>query len=348
MEESHMHNQSDDTAIKIINLVKKYHISSKGLKKEFMRYIKSLLGKGRVVPALNGVNLEVKKGEIFGLLGPNGAGKTTLLKILSTLVLPDSGDAIVNGMSVTKHPGQVLRNLQAIFAENRGFPWRLTARQNLEFYADLYEIKASDVKQRVDSVLQFVGLHDRADDPIQRFSTGMFKKLFICKVLLSDASIYLFDEPTIGLDPIASLEFRDLLKYKLSHEQGKTIVLSTHNLWEAQSVCDRVAILHRGKIIAIGSPKEIRQMVDEFSILTVTFTQTLQTGSGKEITEELLTFNGVKHIDVENDRLKLSFQSGTDLNHILILISKFNLSIKSIETTNPTLEEAFSTLTSGE
>ncbi|MEM1989712.1 MAG: ABC transporter ATP-binding protein [Candidatus Bathyarchaeia archaeon] len=219
-------------AIEIIDLVKRYpasigRISGRhphmgwqvgGIRELFSR-------KRNYIQALDGVNLKVYEGEVFGLLGPNGAGKTTLIKILCTLVLPDSGKAYVNGYDVVKEPEKVLRNLQAVLGDPRGFDWRLSARANLEFYAALYGLPRDYAKKRIEELLGFMGLIDRANDMYQRFSTGMARKLQLCRALLLDTPILLFDEPTAGLDPISAVEFRHLLKDKLAKSERRTIFM---------------------------------------------------------------------------------------------------------------------------
>ena len=202
--------------------------------------------KGPFIDALRGVDLKIKSGEVFGILGPNGAGKTTLIKILCTLVLHDEGEVYVHGFDVKKEPAQVLKKLQAVLPESRGFTWRLTGRQNLEFYALLYGLKESEAKDRIDYVLEFTGLKERADDGYQRYSTGMQRRLLVCRALLQNTPTLIFDEPTAGMDPASAEEFRSLLRDGLARKEGKTIFLSTHNLFEAQDICDRIAILDRG------------------------------------------------------------------------------------------------------
>src|SRR5512136_1263099 len=224
----------------------------------------------RIKEALRGVDLKIEKGEIFGILGPNGAGKTTLIKILCTLIIHDEGEVYVNGFDPRKESGEVLKNLQAVLPESRGFNWRLTGKQNLEFYALLYGLSDTDAKERIDYLLDFTGLSARADDGIQRYSTGMQRRLLLCRALLRDTPIIVFDEPTSGLDPSSAEEFRKMIIDRLAREEGKTVLLSTHNLQEAQELCDRIAILERGKVIASDTPDNIRHLVIEDRLLRFT------------------------------------------------------------------------------
>ncbi len=275
-----------DYAIETIDLVKRYPTSSRseragllhgghhggGRVVSFGGMLSALRGtKGPFMEALRGVNLRIKTGETFGVLGPNGAGKTTLIKILCTLVIHDEGEAYVHGFSVRKDPAEVLKNLQAVLPESRGFNWRLTGRQNLEFYSLLYGLKKNEAKERIDYLLEFAGLNERADDGYQEYSTGMQRKLLLCRVLLRNSPTLLFDEPTAGLDPTSAAEFRGMLHDRLAREEKKTVLLSTHNLHEAQEMCDRVAILDRGKITACDTPDNIRSMIVDEKVFTITF-----------------------------------------------------------------------------
>ena len=307
--------------------------------------------KGPFIEALRGVDLKVKKGEIFGILGPNGAGKTTLIKILCTLVLHDEGKAYVSGFDVQKEPEKVLRNLQAVLPGSRGFSWRLTGRQNLEFYALLYGIEKNEAEERISYLLEFTGLEEREDDVYQRYSTGMQRKLLLCRALLRDTPILLFDEPTVGLDPASASEFRSLLREKLVQGEGKTILASTHNLYEAQDMCDRIAILDRGKITACDTPDNIRhKMFDERNI-NIVFHDAWFGEDQEEMLDELEAVSGVYGVTPEiypgGSFLGISIRVDKNMNlsAILEIIMKRGLEIRTIDTQEPTLEDAFKVIT---
>src|SRR5580658_1922180 len=220
-------------ALQVIDITKHYDVRVRRITSsmELRTFVSVLRGKSdRQMTALDKVNFRIAPGEVFGLLGPNGAGKTTLIKILSTLVLPDSGQALVFGTDVVKHPRAVLKKLQAVLAEGWGFERRLTGRQNLEFYATLYGIPKEMAKKRIDDLLEFCQLGPAADLMFQKYSTGMTRKLLVGRALLTDASVLLFDEPTSGLDPVAAADFRTFLKNVLVREKGKTLIWATHNL----------------------------------------------------------------------------------------------------------------------
>ena len=307
--------------------------------------------KGPFIEALRGVDLKVKKGEIFGILGPNGAGKTTLIKILCTLVLHDEGKAYVSGFDVQKEPEKVLRNLQAVLPGSRGFSWRLTGRQNLEFYALLYGIEKNEAEERINYLLEFTGLEEREDDVYQRYSTGMQRKLLLCRALLRDTPILLFDEPTVGLDPASASEFRSLLREKLVQGEGKTILASTHNLYEAQDMCDRIAILDRGKITACDTPDNIRyKMFDERNI-NIVFHDAWFGEDQEKMLDELEAVSGVYGVTPEIDPggsflgISIRVDKNMNLSAILEIIMKRGLEIRTIDTQEPTLEDAFKVIT---
>jgi len=307
--------------------------------------------KGPYVEALRGVDLQIKKGEVFGLLGPNGAGKTTLIKILCTLVIHDEGHAYVNGFDVKKEPRQVLKTLQAVLPESRGFTWRLSGRQNLAFYALLYRLGDKEARERIDYLLEITGLKDRADDGYQRYSTGMQRKLLLCRALLRDTQVLLFDEPTVGLDPASAMDFRHLLRDKLAHEEGKTVVLSTHNLPEAQDICDRIAILDRGKITACDTPNNIQYTMADEKVFNITFIDAVFNDQQGQMLNELERMPGVYGVtpefDVDRNFIRMSIRADKDmaLSRILEVIMKNGLKVGVINTQEPTLEDAFRAIT---
>jgi len=236
-------------------------ISTSELTKKFVRSsgYRDLLPfrKKRWVTAVEKVSLDIQPGEFFGLLGPNGAGKTTLIKLLCCLVLPTSGSASVFGNDVLKKEQAVKMLIGLVNAEERSFYWRLTGRENLHFYASLYHLPRQLGRQRIDELLKVVGLEKDADMRFQNYSTGMRQKMAIIRGLLSEPRLLFVDEPTRSLDPVSAQSVRAFLKEKVVAEK-KTIVLATHNLAEAEQLCDRLAIMDHGRVIALGSVKELR------------------------------------------------------------------------------------------
>jgi ABC-2 type transport system ATP-binding protein len=204
--------------------------------------------------ALDGVGLEVRRGELFGLLGPNGAGKTTLFKILSTLVTPDAGDVVIDGCHVVRDAARVRRLVAPAIPEERSLSWRLTARQNLDVFAALHGLAGAAACRAVDEVLAATDLADTGTKMVGQFSSGMRQRLLIARALLGRPSILLLDEPTRSLDPISARRFRTFLRDEIVRQRGCTVLLATHRAEEALELCDRVAVLDRGHVSAIGAP----------------------------------------------------------------------------------------------
>jgi ABC-2 type transport system ATP-binding protein len=207
--------------------------------------------------ALAGVSLEVAAGEVFGILGPNGAGKTTLLKILAGLVVPTEGTAIVGGLDVRHHDRAVRRLIGFASSDERSFYWRLGGRENLEFFARLYGLHGAAAARRVASLIDDLDLGGDAARPFMDLSSGMKQRFIIARALLHDPPIVCLDEPTRSLDPIAAKHVRALVSAGLRGRSGKTILLATHNLQEAEQICDRVAVLDRGRVLRQGRVAEI-------------------------------------------------------------------------------------------
>ena len=215
------------------------------------------------ITAVKGVSLDINEGEFFGLLGPNGAGKTTLIKMLCSLVLPNSGTSQVFGHDILREEQAVKRIVGLVSSEERSFYWRLTGRENLQFYASLYRLSRRNSRKRIDELLNLVELTDEADIRFHNYSTGMRQKLAIARGLLSEPRVLFVDEPTRSLDPVSAQAVRSFLKEKVAGE-GKTVILATHNLNEAEQLCDRLAILHRGHVIALGSIQELRSLFQTY------------------------------------------------------------------------------------
>ncbi len=209
--------------------------------------------------ALRNVDLQVNTGELFGLLGPNGAGKTTLMKILSTLILPTSGRARIHGYDVVKQDRQIRKIIGYVISEERSFYWRLTGRQNLLFFATMDNLSPREADRRLAELLELVGLADEADVPFRNYSKGMRSRLAIARALLSVPEVLFLDEPTRALDPPTAHAIRRFIRETLVGQQGKTVFLATHDLYEAWEMCDRIAIIDRGEIRTSGSPAEIAQ-----------------------------------------------------------------------------------------
>jgi ABC-2 type transport system ATP-binding protein len=214
--------------------------------------------KAERITALEGVSFTVEPGEIFGLLGPNGAGKTTLLKILSCLIIQSRGRALVNGHDTLRQEMRVKASIGFVTSDERSFFWRLSGRENLHFFARLCNLPASRLRGRCQELLDRLELTDKADHPFMNYSSGMKQRMAMARALLHDPPILYMDEPTRSLDPIAAKHLRGLILETLSRREGKTILLATHNLAEAEQMCSRIAIMSRARIRRMGTLPEIR------------------------------------------------------------------------------------------
>ncbi|HZY41051.1 MAG TPA: ABC transporter ATP-binding protein [Anaerolineae bacterium] len=215
--------------------------------------------------AVDGVDLHIRRGEVFGLLGPNGAGKSTTIRMLCTLLEPTSGTALVNGFDIVKQSNQVRQSLGTVLAGERSIYWKLTARENLDYFAALYHIPAPVARRRVDELLERMELTARANDLVEKFSTGMKQRVAIARALLAQPPILLLDEPTLGLDPQAARRVRELVT-ELKAE-GHTILLTTHYMEEADQLSDRIGIIDQGKVIALDTPANLKQRIHQKDVI---------------------------------------------------------------------------------
>ena len=224
---------------------------------------------GPTQEALAGVTFAVRQGELFGLLGPNGAGKTTLAKILASILLPTSGTVRILGVDVVRNAARCRSRLGIVFGGERGLYWRLSGRSNLEYFAALYLVPPPLARRRIALVLEMVGLHGRATERVERYSRGMRQRLHIARALVHDPDVLIMDEPTIGLDPVAARELRGIIR--ALRDQGKTIFLTTHYMYEADELCDQVAIIHRGRLLVCDTPAAVKQTVQDLAVIEVEF-----------------------------------------------------------------------------
>jgi ABC-2 type transport system ATP-binding protein len=243
-----------DTAIHVQNLRRIFKAST-GI---FNRHIKE-------VEAVRDVSFDIKEGELFGLLGPNGAGKTTTVKMLTTLLIPTSGSATILGFDVVREAQALRSKIGFIFGGERGLYWRLSAFDNLRYFASLYRLDPDVAQQRIPYLLEMVGLKGREREKIEGYSRGMKQRVHIARMLLHDPQILFLDEPSIGLDPVAARELRDVVRNLQS--ENKTILLTTHYMFEADVLCDRIAVIDHGEIVALDTPANLKQNVQDLSII---------------------------------------------------------------------------------
>lgn len=221
----------------------------------------------RPVNALQGVSFDVKPGEIFGLLGPNGAGKTTLIKILTTLLLPSGGEAWINGFHIFKQDNAVRASVGCMLMGERGLYWKLTGRENLEYFGALYHLSVRDRKQRAAEIIKLLEMDDLADRTVETYSSGQRMKLAFGKSLINDAPLLILDEPTNTLDVPSASELRAIVRRL--NEQGKTIIYTTHIMSEAETLCDRVAIIDHGRLLAEGTVPELKAAMQSEQVVHV-------------------------------------------------------------------------------
>jgi ABC-2 type transport system ATP-binding protein len=217
---------------------------------------------GSWVHAVQDVSCDVQPGEFFGLLGPNGAGKTTLFKMLATLTSPDEGTATVYGADVMRQPREVRRMVAPVAADERGLHWRLSALENLRLFATLYDLRGAAMRARIDEVLRVVGLGGAEHRVVGTYSSGMRQRLLIARALLIRPRVLLLDEPTRSLDPVSARDFRTFLREEVVGPEKCTVVMATHSAEEALELCDRVAVLHKGRLLAVGAARALER---EFS-----------------------------------------------------------------------------------
>jgi ABC-2 type transport system ATP-binding protein len=289
------------------------------------------------IEALRGVSFEVEHGELFGLLGPNGAGKTTTIKILTTLLLPSSGSARVLGFDPAHEAREVRGRIGYVFGGDRGLYDRLSALDNLRYFADLYKVPPARRKRRIAELLELVGLTGRERERVETYSRGMRQRLHIARGLLHDPEILFLDEPTIGLDPVGALELRETIAGLKS--AGKTILLTTHYMFEADALCDRIAVIAGGSIIAAGTPSDLKAAVAGNTIVEIeTF------GVADEVVERLRSVPGVTGVGIETrDQAQvLLVQSPQGVELVQALLRELDgVSTGRVVTREPTLEDAY-------
>ncbi len=286
--------------------------------------------KDEPVVALDHVSLTIPEGEIHGLLGPNGAGKTTLVKILSTVLLPTSGRARVLGHDVVEETKGVRPLIGIVFGGERGLYWRLTGRQNLEYWAALYKLPTRVARERAQALLERVGLADRADERVEQYSRGMKQRLHLARGLIGEARVLFLDEPTTGMDPIAAREFRALIGEL--RDEGRTILLATHDMVEAETVCDRVTLIDRGKVIATESPRTLGTLISRFQRIDVE-------GADGTLLAEMRALAGVASVtEVDGGaRIEVAEEGATKE----VLERLVTGGVTSVRTTLPSLEEVY-------
>jgi ABC-2 type transport system ATP-binding protein len=282
------------------------------------------------VTALDSISLTIPVGEVHGLLGPKGAGKTTLVKILSTVLLPTGGSARVLGHDVVEEAAAVRPQIGIVIGGERGLYWRLTGRQNLEYWGALYKLSRSEIKRRSAQLIERVGLSERADERVETYSRGMKQRLHLARGLIGDAKVLFLDEPTTGMDPLAAREFRALIA-ELRGE-GRTILLATHDMAEAEALCDRVTLIDRGVILATESPRTLGRVISRFQRIDVE-------GVDDGLLARIAALPGVSSVAPADVGVRIEVaEEGVTSDVLKLLVDS---GVTSVRTSLPSLEEVY-------
>lgn len=295
------------------------------------------------ITAVKDVSFEVDYGELFGLVGPNGAGKTTTIKMLTTMLIPTSGNATVLGYDVQKHVTEVREKIGIVLGGERGLYTRVNAINNLRYFADLYGVPPDIRDNRIKELLQLMGLWERARDRVETYSKGMKQRLHLARGLINDPQLIFLDEPTIGLDPEIAIETRKMIKELV--EKGKTILLTTHYMFEADELCKRIAVIRNGEIVALDSPSGLKKYVMDTSVVEI---------EGFGITDkEVAKFKEIPEVlavsaDLSENKqvLKIQTPKGSEIISETQGILK-NSRIYDLKIKEPTLEDAYLRLVEG-
>lgn len=294
------------------------------------------------VKAVGGITFEIQKGEIFGLLGPNGAGKTTTISMLSCLLKSDSGDALVEGKSILKESMEVKKRIGIVPQDVSLYP-TLSAEENLVFFGEMYGLTGSKLREKVDEVLEVVGLKDRRKEAINKYSGGMKRRINIAVGLLPSPKLLILDEPTVGVDPQSRTNILETLKEL--NKKGLTILYTSHYMEEVEFLCDRIAIMDLGKIIAIGSLNELRLLVGERDLLRISTANEIS----KDLVETVKKIPDVSEARVLDESIEILTLHGRKLlPQIIEIFADTGVKIKSVEVKEPNLESVFLHLTGKE
>lgn len=291
--------------------------------------------------AVDGINFRVRKGEIFGFLGPNGAGKTTTLNILAGLSLPSSGVALIAGQDVTKHPIGCKKRL-GIATQDANFDHHLNIKDNLFYQGLLYGLSRKELKKRVDAALRWAKLEKYRKKRFHQLSGGMQRRLVVARAMLSDPEIILLDEPTTGLDPQSRRQVWEYIKDL--KENGKTVLLTTHYMEEADILCDRISIIDHGRIIACGTPDELKKILKNNIVIDISLNAEVVS---EHVKRDLNNISGVNYVKIRNHGIRVGVGDDAVVEQVLISIIAEN-KINGINIIHPTLEDVFLHLTGRE
>ncbi|MDP4089482.1 MAG: ABC transporter ATP-binding protein [Bacillota bacterium] len=302
--------------IKVENLVKKYESNT----------------------AVAGISLEIEKGELFGLLGPNGAGKSTTISMLSGLLTPTEGSICINGIDIVKKPMEVKKILGLVPQEIALYP-TLTAKENLDFWGKMYNLSGKELRNRVQEVLELVGLEDRKNERIEKYSGGMKRRINIGAALLHRPEILIMDEPTVGIDPQSRNHILETVK-RLNSE-GMTVIYTSHYMEEVEFLCTRIGIIDHGRLLAMGEKDELKRSVITMDKIELELSKVTPT-----VSERIEKLEHVESFTVEDRKVTINSRKSEELlGNVLSAISKMNIKVLSMKIQEPNLESVFLSLT---
>jgi ABC-2 type transport system ATP-binding protein len=312
-------------------------IEAEGLRRTYKTTTGVVRRKSLEIEAVRGIDFQVPEGELFGLLGPNGAGKTTTIKMLITLLIPTAGSARVLGLDVVEQAHEVRKRIGYVFGGERGVYERLSGYDNLRYFAELYGVPAGEQRRRIEELLETVGLKGREHERAEGYSRGMKQRLHVARGLLHDPDVIFLDEPTIGLDPVGARDVRATIAALTA--AGKTVLLTTHYMFEADALCDRIAVISQGRIVAEGTPTELKRGVAEGTVVEVEVF-----GAAEATVERVRTLGGVTSVAIEEREqaqvLVVQTGPGVELTQA-ILGCLDGADIGRISQREPTLEDAY-------
>jgi len=292
-------------------------------------------GKSERKEAVKNVTMQVKPGKIIGLLGINGAGKTTTIKMLTTMISPTSGSILVDGIDAVQDPFAVKKVINLITGGERNIYWRLTARENLDYFGSLYAIPQNELKKQIDHCLEIVQLTDKSDIPVEKFSKGMKQRLQIARGLINNPKYIFLDEPTLGLDVIIAKELRSYIK-KLAVEQNKGILLTTHYITEADELCDYIYLIDQGETVAQGTPSEIKKH----------YAATYKTSFyfdcyDQKLFDELKNQDGVLSVKENKEQSEIVIISKNEMMELVLNVAtQYHRKLTQAVTSEPSLEDS--------
>ncbi|MGM0442450.1 MAG: ABC transporter ATP-binding protein [Elusimicrobiota bacterium] len=298
--------------------------------------LKKIFGK---ISAVDDVTFSVDQGEIFGFLGPNGAGKTTTIRLITGFLTPDSGKALIGGIDIGENPLEAKKKI-GVIPEMGNVYEDLSARQNILLTGKFYGIPAPDLKKKTENLLRKFEIYDRKDDKVQKLSKGLKQRVNIASALVHDPEVLFLDEPTSGLDVRSQRLIRSIIKDM--KERGTTVFLTTHHIEEANRLCERVAIINKGRIVALDTPEQLKKTFEAVQSVKVSFNQMVDK-------ETIRAGNLVNKIEKSGDKFRI-FTNNPDgvVKYLIHLAENKNLEILSLDILNPTLEDAFVEFTGGD